>query len=80
MQTKEFCVYNETRENFLSPKVTVIDTKSDPLKAVKVLIEGLGPNAETGLWLNPSRVFPPSLALRLTIWSIWTRIAASCKA
>jgi hypothetical protein len=58
MQTKEFCVYNETRENFLSPKVTVIDTKSDPLRAVKVLIEGLGPNAETGLWLNPLKSVP----------------------
>ena len=58
MQTKEFCVYNETRENYLSPKVTVIDTKSDPLKAVKVLIEGLGPNAETGLWLNPLKSVP----------------------
>jgi hypothetical protein len=58
MQTKEFCVYNETRENFLSPKVTVIDTKSDPLKAVKALIEGLGPNAETGLWLNPLKSVP----------------------
>jgi hypothetical protein len=58
MQTKEFCVYNETRENFLSAKVTVIDTKSDPLKAVKVLIEGLGPNADTGLWLNPLKSVP----------------------
>ena len=64
MQTKEFCVYNETRENYLSPKVTVIDTRSDPLKAVKVLIEGLGPNAEAGLWLNPLKSVPavPRLA------------------
>jgi hypothetical protein len=64
MQTKEFCVYNETRENYLSPKVTVIDTRSDPLKAVKVLIEGLGPDAEAGLWLNPLKSVPavPRLA------------------
>lgn len=53
MPTQEFCVYNETRENLLTPRVTVIDTKSEPLKAVKVLIEGLGPNAQSGLWLNP---------------------------
>ncbi|MGA7107941.1 MAG: hypothetical protein WBV28_15165 [Terracidiphilus sp.] len=58
MQTKEYSVYNETRENFLSSRVTFIDTKSDPLRAVKVLIEGLAPNAETGLWLNPLRNIP----------------------
>src|ERR1700733_4679538 len=58
MQTKEYSVYNETRENFLSSRVTFIDTKSDPLRAVKVLIEGLAPNAETGLWLNPLKNIP----------------------
>ncbi|MGO9938272.1 MAG: hypothetical protein ACLPH3_11430 [Terracidiphilus sp.] len=58
MQTKEFCAYNETRENFLSARVTVIDTKAEPLKMVKVLIEGLGPNPESGLWLNPLKSLP----------------------
>jgi hypothetical protein len=58
MQTQEYSVYNETRENFLSSRVTFIDTKSDPLRAVKVLIEGLAPNAETGLWLNPLKNIP----------------------
>lgn len=53
MPNQEYCVYNETQENLLTPRVTVIDTKSEPLKAVKVLIEGLGPNAQAGLWLNP---------------------------
>jgi hypothetical protein len=58
MQTREYSVYNETRENFLSTRVTVIDTKSEPLKAVKALIEGLAPNTETGLWLNPLKNVP----------------------
>lgn len=58
MQTKEYTVYNETRENFLSTRVTVIDTKSEPLRAVKALIEGLAPNTETGLWLNPLKNLP----------------------
>jgi hypothetical protein len=58
MQTKELCVYNETRENFLSSRVTVIDSKSDPLKGIKALIEGLGPHAEAGLWLNPLKSVP----------------------
>jgi hypothetical protein len=58
MRTKEYSVYNETRENFLSSRVTVIDTKSDPLQLIKVLIEGLAPNADTGLWLNPLKTVP----------------------
>jgi hypothetical protein len=64
MSTREYCVYNETRENLLSARVAFIDTRSDPLKAVKVLIEGLAPNADTGLWLNPLKTVPavPRLA------------------
>ena len=58
MATSEFCVYNETRESFLSPRVSVIDTRSDPLKTVKILIEGLAPNANAGLWLNPLKNVP----------------------
>lgn len=58
MQTKEFCAYNETRENYLSSRVTVIDSKADPLKGIKALIEGLGPNQEAGLWLNPLKSAP----------------------
>lgn len=58
MDTKEFCVYNKTRENFLSSGVTVIDSVSDPLQVLKVLIEGLADNAETGMWLTPLRRVP----------------------
>lgn len=58
MQSQEFCVYNETRENVLTSRVTVIDTKADPLKAVKALIEGLGSHQEAGLWLNPLKSVP----------------------
>jgi len=56
MQTQEFCAYNATRENFLSARVTVIDSKSDPLKGIKALIEG--PNQHGGLWLNPLKSVP----------------------
>ena len=58
MPAREYCVYNETRENFLMPRVTVLDTKAEPLKAVKVLIEGLAPGSETGLWLHPLKSVP----------------------
>lgn len=58
MSTPEYCVYNETRENVLTLRVAFLDTRSDPLRAVKVLIEGLAPNADTGLWLNPLKNVP----------------------
>lgn len=55
MPTTEFCVYNQTRASFLTARVTVI---SEPLKAVKALIEGLAPDADAGLWLNPLKSIP----------------------
>jgi hypothetical protein len=58
MSTPEYCVYNETRNHLLAPRVAALDTRTDPLKAVKVLIEGLAPNAATGLWLNPLKSIP----------------------
>ena len=60
MPTTEFCVYNQTRASFLTPRVTVIDAQSEPLKAVKALIEGLAPGADAGLWLV---LLTPALAL-----------------
>jgi hypothetical protein len=58
MSTRQFCVYNETRESLLGPRVAFLDTRSDPLAAVKVLIEGLAPDADTGLWLTPLKSIP----------------------
>lgn len=58
MSTREYCVYNETRSSLFAPRVSLIDTRSNPLQAVKVLIEGLSPNADTGLWLNPLKSIP----------------------
>jgi hypothetical protein len=58
MSPREYCAYNETRANLVAPRVSLIDTRSDPLKAVKVLIEGLVPNADIGLWLNPLKSIP----------------------
>src|ERR1700744_3818572 len=68
MPTTEFCVYNETRESLLSAEVTVTDTNSEPLKMVKVLIEGPGPNSEDGLWLNPIKSMP--MVPRLTPYDL----------
>src|SRR5450631_1008078 len=58
METKEYSVYNKTKESFLISGVTVIDTTLEPLKVLRVLIEGLALNAETGLWLTPLASIP----------------------
>jgi hypothetical protein len=53
MATGKYSVYNSSREGYLSSGVTVIDTTLEPLRVLKVMIEGLALNAETGLWLTP---------------------------
>ena len=58
MSATDYCVYNETRENLLMSCVSVIDTRTDPLKTVKVLIEGLAPDDRAGLWLKPLKSIP----------------------
>lgn len=62
MPTTEYCLYNETRSSCLTTRVTVIDAQSEPLKAVKALIEGLEPatdsSATPALWLNPLKSVP----------------------
>lgn len=64
MEAIKYSVYNKAKESTLSVGVTVIDTTAEPLKVLRVMIEGLALNAETGLWLNPLRDIPrvPRLA------------------
>ena len=52
MDTSIFCVYNLERRVFLSSKVTIVDGVAEPLKALRLLVSGLGANAESGLWLT----------------------------
>jgi hypothetical protein len=58
MSTRKHSVYNESRESFLSSGVSVIDTTLEPLKVLRVMIEGLVLNSETGLWLTPLNAIP----------------------
>jgi hypothetical protein len=58
MQSMEFCAYNKTRANVLSSKVTVINAVSDPLRVLKVLVEGLALHEDTALWLTPLKTLP----------------------
>ncbi|MGA8728948.1 MAG: hypothetical protein WB608_09375 [Terracidiphilus sp.] len=58
MDTRKYSVYNEARESFLSTGVTVVDTTLEPLKLLRVMIEGLALNADTGIWLTPLAEIP----------------------
>ncbi len=55
------CAYNVTRGCKLSSKVTAADSEREPLKVLKILIEGLARDSESGLWLTPL-LHPPQLA------------------
>jgi uncharacterized protein len=60
METRKYCVYNQTRESFVSLGVEVADTAA---KQLKVLMENLSINADTGLWLTPFRGVPATKGL-----------------
>ena len=57
MEGQKYCVYNQTRECFLSLGVTVAEPSSGHLYQ---LIERLSVNADSGLWLTPYRGLPPA--------------------
>jgi uncharacterized protein len=52
MQRQKYCVYNQTRESFLSLGVAVADTT---LARLKGLIGKLTLGLDEGLWIVPSR-------------------------
>jgi hypothetical protein len=49
METKTWCAYNTTRSCTLSSKVTVADSEREPLKVLKVMIEGLARDSKSSL-------------------------------
>jgi uncharacterized membrane protein (UPF0127 family) len=60
IETRKYCVYNQTRESFLSLNVTVADSAAKQLKA---LLENFSISAESGLWLSPFRGVPATKGL-----------------
>jgi hypothetical protein len=51
MDSRLFCAYNETSKCFLSTHVAILDASIEPLKTLKILMEGPGPDCSSGLWL-----------------------------
>jgi hypothetical protein len=63
MDSRKYSVFNRTRESFLSSSVTQVNAALEPLKVLKVLIEGLPANARTGLWLTNFKGVPVARTL-----------------
>jgi uncharacterized membrane protein (UPF0127 family) len=55
METQKYCVYNQTRESFLSLGVTLGDSR---FADVKDLVDRLTLKFDEGLWLVPARGIP----------------------
>jgi len=63
MDPRKFVVHNQTRKSALSPSVTSVNAALEPLKVLKVLIEGLPLNSRTGLWLTNFKGVPVARTL-----------------
>lgn len=63
MEARKFVVHNQTRNSTLSSSVTSVNAALEPLKVLKVLIEGLPANSRTGLWLTNFKGVPVARTL-----------------
>jgi hypothetical protein len=63
MASGRFCAFNKTRGIILSLNVAVIDAALDPLRVLRVLMEGLDSESSTGLWLTHFRAVPVARAV-----------------
>lgn len=60
MDSQKYCVYNQTRESFLSLEVTVADARAGELRE---LIERITFKPDNGLWMMPYRGIPSARGL-----------------
>jgi hypothetical protein len=60
MEGQRYCVYNQTRESFLSLGVTVANASDGHLSG---MIEKLTSRADSGLWMMPYQGIPPAEGL-----------------
>jgi hypothetical protein len=63
METTKYCAFNKSRETFLTLDARILDAATDPLKVLRVLIEGLGSETRTGLWLTNFKAIPVARTL-----------------
>lgn len=58
MSTKAFSAYNEASKKSLASGITIVDSIDEPIKVLKVLLEGLAPAAGAGIWITRFRGLP----------------------
>jgi hypothetical protein len=63
MESRIFCAYNETSKCFLSTRVTVVDAALEPLRVLRVLMEGLRSDSSGGIWLIHFKGVPVARAV-----------------
>lgn len=51
MDTRLFCAYNKTSKRFLGPRLKAVDAAREPIRVLKLVMEGLAPNDADGLWV-----------------------------
>ncbi|HVZ83011.1 MAG TPA: hypothetical protein VG893_05000 [Terracidiphilus sp.] len=63
MDSTRYCAFNKSRGIFLSLDVSVLDAALEPLKVLKILIEGPTDDARSGIWLQRFKAVPVAQAL-----------------
>ncbi len=58
MEAKKYTIYNKTRDTSVTSGATAVDSTREPLTALRVMVEGLGSENESGLWLTHITVIP----------------------
>ncbi len=52
MNTRLFSAYSQDSKRPLATRITVIDSVIEPIKVLKILLEGITPTDETGIWIT----------------------------
>lgn len=58
MNTKAFSAYNEASKRSLASGISTVDSIDEPIKVLKILLEGLAPAAGAGIWITRFRGLP----------------------
>jgi hypothetical protein len=63
LDTKIITAQNERTQKFLTSGLVIVDAAVEPLRVLKVLMEGLGEDVKAGLWLTNFRGVPVARTL-----------------
>jgi hypothetical protein len=58
VDTQVFTAFNRNSKKFVGAGLLVVDAAAEPLKVLKILMEGLGPSTQSGIWFTHFRGIP----------------------